>query len=67
MGGFYIGKCPRIVPFLKTMNLGPLRGLGPFFSRNGAILGHSPIHKAVDKRVIVGIKAFEGQLNSQYR
>ena len=28
---------------LKTMDLGPLRGLGPLFSRNGAILGHSPI------------------------
>ena len=26
------------------MDLGPLRGLGPLFSRNGAILGHSPIH-----------------------
>ena len=28
---------------LKTIDLGPLRGLGPLFSRNGAILGHSPI------------------------
>ena len=30
---------------LKTMDLGPLRGLSPLFSRNGAILGHSPIHQ----------------------
>ena len=28
------------------MDLGPLRGLGPLFSRNGAILGHSPIHRS---------------------
>ena len=30
---------------LKTMELGPLRGRGPLFSRSGAILGHSPIRK----------------------
>ena len=30
---------------LKTMNLDPLRGLGPFFLRNRTILGHSPIRK----------------------
>ena len=28
---------------LITIDLGPLRGLGPLFSRNGAILRHSPI------------------------
>ena len=27
------------------MDLGPLLGLSPLFSRNGSILGHSPIHK----------------------
>ena len=31
---------------MKTIDLGPLRGLGPLFSRNGAILGHSPIRNA---------------------
>ena len=26
------------------MNIGPLRGFGQVFLRNGEILGHSPIH-----------------------
>ena len=35
MGGFYIGKCPRIAPFLEN---------------NGAILGHSPIHTQMEDK-----------------
>ena len=38
MGGFEVGECPRISPFLKTN--------GPrlhYFLRNGELLGHSPM------------------------
>ena len=47
VGGLILYRQIVLVSFhsLKTMDLGPLRGLGPLFSRNGAILGHSPIHK----------------------
>jgi hypothetical protein len=41
MGGFYVGECPRISPFLKTMGLGNLGASAPLFLRNGELLGHS--------------------------
>ena len=30
---------------LKTMGLGPFGASAPLFSKNGELLGHSPIHK----------------------
>jgi hypothetical protein len=40
MGGFYVGECPRIPPFLKNNGAS-----APLFLRNGELLGHSPMHK----------------------
>ena len=44
MGGFYVGECPRISPFLK--NNGPRLH---YFLRNGELLGHSPIRRCSGK------------------
>ena len=51
-------KWPCIDPLLKTMNLGPLCGLGPLFLRNGAILGHSPIHNRCCITILVQISLY---------
>ena len=32
---------------LKTMGLGPFGASAPLFSRNGELLGHSPIHNGL--------------------
>ena len=47
VGGWILYRQTVLASFhsLKTMDRGPLRGLGPLFSRNGAILGHSLIQK----------------------
>jgi hypothetical protein len=44
MGGFQVGECLRISPFLK--NNDPRVPLWPqlhYFLRNGELLGHSPM------------------------
>ena len=49
---------------MKTIDLGPLRGLGPLFSRNGAILGHSPIRKVFNLHLFCVISMFVTEKNA---
>ena len=57
MGGFYVGECPRISPFLK--NNGPGASV-PLFLRNGELLGHSPIQKMENLRWFFSIFEVRG-------
>ena len=46
MGGFYVGECSRISPFLKNNGFGPYGASATLFLRNGELLGHSHIRKS---------------------